>query len=240
VPSRRNEGKAGRGDPRLGRRAAAGTEDPTPLPGQPRGRSSARPSAAHEKRKAEILQAAGEVFYEKGYHAASMQDIAERVAMLKAGLYYYIASKEDVLYELAVGLLDEALHYYLDADALLEDADGETRLNAFIARWMERIAGRNPALIAVEREYRQLTPEHLAHVIERRRRLRALVEDILEQGIREGTVDPAVNLPVAVTNIFELLLGWYVWYRPGGASSLEQLAEWYTAFIHRGLSPTPR
>jgi TetR/AcrR family transcriptional regulator, cholesterol catabolism regulator len=55
-------------------------------------------SASFQDRRREILTAAGETFYEKGYHAASMQDIADKVGILKPGLYYYVSSKEELLH----------------------------------------------------------------------------------------------------------------------------------------------
>ena len=51
----------------------------------------------------EILDAAAVVFSEKGYRAARIEDIAAGVGILKGSLYYYIESKEDLLYALTVG-----------------------------------------------------------------------------------------------------------------------------------------
>ena len=39
-------------------------------------------------------------FHEKGYEATSIQDIADAVGILKGSLYYYITSKEDLLFEI--------------------------------------------------------------------------------------------------------------------------------------------
>ena len=50
----------------------------------------------------EILDAAGHVFHEKGYQAARIEDIASRVGILRGSLYYYIESKEDLLFALCV------------------------------------------------------------------------------------------------------------------------------------------
>ena len=51
-------------------------------------------------REQQILDAAAVVFYEKGYAAASIQDVADAVGILKGSLYYYIDSKEDLLFEI--------------------------------------------------------------------------------------------------------------------------------------------
>src|SRR5271155_414620 len=49
-----------------------------------------------EERWPEILGAATEVFWEKGYDAATLQDIAERVGILKGSIYHYITSKSEL------------------------------------------------------------------------------------------------------------------------------------------------
>ena len=53
----------------------------------------------------EILEAAAQIFREKGFHAASMQDIAQAVNLQKASLYYHVTSKQEILLD----LLDRAL-----------------------------------------------------------------------------------------------------------------------------------
>src|SRR5215217_3230815 len=59
-----------------------------------------RRSRAPRRRQNEILEAAAQVFHEKGYESTSIQDIADAVGILKGSLYYYITSKEDLLYEI--------------------------------------------------------------------------------------------------------------------------------------------
>ena len=66
----------------------------------------ARTRGASRGRRAEVFDAAAQIFYEKGYEAASIQDIADQLGLLKGSLYYYISSKEDVLYE----IIDTATH----------------------------------------------------------------------------------------------------------------------------------
>ena len=66
----------------------------------------ARPHKNGQEKQAEIIAAALKIFREKGYHAASMQDLADAVGLQKASLYYYVASKEDLLtalYEQFIG-----------------------------------------------------------------------------------------------------------------------------------------
>ena len=50
------------------------------------------------KREQEIIAAAAEIFKEKGYQAATTRDIAAAVGIQQATLYYYVSSKEELLY----------------------------------------------------------------------------------------------------------------------------------------------
>ena len=62
-----------------------------------RSRTSPPPSRFH-RRLAKILQHGTDVFYEKGYAGASMRDLSRASGMSLAGMYYYVESKERLLY----------------------------------------------------------------------------------------------------------------------------------------------
>src|SRR5580658_9380050 len=68
-----------------------------------------RSSRRKQERKQEVIDVAARVFHEKGYGSSSIQDIADGVGILKGSLYYYIDSKEDLLYEILRGVHEEAL-----------------------------------------------------------------------------------------------------------------------------------
>src|SRR4030088_551773 len=53
-----------------------------------------------QRRREEVLDAAALVFYQKGYDAATTEDIAGRLDMLKGSLYYYVESKDQLLFEI--------------------------------------------------------------------------------------------------------------------------------------------
>ncbi len=53
----------------------------------------------------EILTCAANLFYKKGYHVTTIEDLATEVGMLKGSLYYYIKSKEDLLYQLLLDVI---------------------------------------------------------------------------------------------------------------------------------------
>ncbi|MEV4416427.1 TetR family transcriptional regulator [Catellatospora sp. NPDC049609] len=64
-----------------------------------------------------ILAVAAALFAERGYRATSMQEIADRVGITKAALYYHFAAKEDVLHELTGPVLDDLENALNEAEA---------------------------------------------------------------------------------------------------------------------------
>ncbi len=186
----------------------------------------------------EIVDAAGHVFNEKGYQAARIEDIAARVGLLKGSLYYYIDSKEDLLYAITDSGHDKGLTT-IDEDAETRAADPPTRLGAFIARWMS-IMPSNPEYASVaERDVRLLSDERQAAVMEKRNRIHHFVRRIIEQGIAEGYFDASLDAGVATNSLFDLLNSSTRWFRPTGRLTYEDLIAYYRAFVLKGLRAEP-
>ena len=184
--------------------------------------------------KAEIIQAAAQIFREKGYHGASMQDIADAVGLQKASLYHHVTSKQEILGE----ILDQAL------DRLISDLEpiansklpADERLRQAVRLYLLRMA-ENAALAAVLLlEYRSLEPPQRAEHIQRRDRYEGLWRKIIREGIAEGLFASSDEM----TTTFALLgvQNWSItWYRPGGRYSPGELADLYADLFLEGLRP---
>src|SRR5215469_13131817 len=99
-----------------------GTLDPRAGPG--------RGSESYDRKLATILQQAAAVFCTRGYHRASIRDIARATGVSLAGLYYYFSSKEELLYLIQRHAFETMLE---SARATLEPLnDPEERLRTFI------------------------------------------------------------------------------------------------------------
>lgn len=58
----------------------------------------------------DIIAAAARVFQSKGYHGATVEDVANELNMLKGSLYYYIQKKEDLLLAIVSKPIEELLN----------------------------------------------------------------------------------------------------------------------------------
>lgn len=91
-------------------------------------------SEAEEK----IIQAATEVFLQKGKDGARMQEIADRAGINKALLHYYFRSK-DRLYDRAFEILVESF-FERTFDAILETEDTEQFIRGFVEKYVDALA----------------------------------------------------------------------------------------------------
>lgn len=73
--------------------------------------------------KREILQAAEQLFLEKGYKQTTVEDILRAVQLSKGGFYHHFESKEEVL----VSLIDQMMNQTMEA---AEEIVSNTKINA--------------------------------------------------------------------------------------------------------------
>jgi len=96
----------------------------------------------HERRR-QLLDAALEVFVTQGYHAAAMDEIAERAGVSKPVLYQHFPGK----LELYLALLDESVDTLVETvrDALRSNPDPKQRVAATFGAYFEFVGGKGQA-----------------------------------------------------------------------------------------------
>src|SRR5712671_703888 len=98
-------------------------------------RAVAPPVTRFDRRLAEILVHATDVFCEKGYEGASMRDLSRASGMSLAGLYHYFGSKERLLYLIQKETFTTILGKL--KDRLDESSEPEQRIRVFILNHLE-------------------------------------------------------------------------------------------------------
>lgn len=160
----------------------------------------ARRNAAPRDTKGKILDAALAVFEERGFHAASIDEVAARAGLTKGAVYYWFTDKDDLARD-----LHEQIWQRLKAEALagVDPSDStldvlERGLDAYLTA-LERLGSARfflrdaLAIPAVETASRQEKESSLG-----------LVRDVLEEGIRRGEI-----VPLDVSAMARALVGAY-------------------------------
>lgn len=190
----------------------------------------------NKRRRQEIVNAAAQVFFEKGYDASSTQDIADVAGILKGSLYYYVKSKEDFLFEIVQEMHEGAIQI---VEPLVDmPGDSLTRLAKFVVRQVEYYAENHIFATVFFREYRALSLERRGPIESSGDLYRKFVGDLLKQGIDEGSVISDLDLSSAPILIVEMLNSVHRWYSPEGRkSSLEIGREFATILVTGVASP---
>ena len=102
----------------------------------------------------EILEAAAQVFRKKGFHGASMEDIAKAVNLQKPSLYHHVASKQEIL----LALLERALELVLERISAIstQDIPPDTKLKQMVRAYLQILAENTDLSAVLLFEHRSL------------------------------------------------------------------------------------
>ena len=151
----------------------------------------ARREREKEERRQSILRAAREVFFEHGFHGATVDDVAEQAEVSKGTVYLYFESKETILAHLLLGGLGELIQELERAYAMGDSLPADERLRR-LGRSYFRFFQREPLyfrfLMAMDRgRFREaVTPEVYQEVLGASMEGLGLVVRAVEQGIESG------------------------------------------------------
>jgi AcrR family transcriptional regulator len=182
-----------------------------------------------------IIAAAAKVFQTKGYHAATVQDIADAVGILKGSLYHHFESKEELLYLIVKE--PRARLYQTVADIVADDLPAAEKLRRAILAHLEAFAEHHPHLFVSLREQEEM-----------KRRFRGLAskqyerhwQQILREGVKSGEFRADLDIQVASYGLLGMLNWLYTWYDPHGRLSVREIAGQLSAMALAGVAATER
>ena len=196
------------------------------------------------ERKRELIEVAGRLFAERGFHGTSMADIAHEFGVRKATLYHWVESKESLLAQVLADVAGDAATQMREVIALDLPAAERFRMmvRIHIESWAE-----NPHNMKVGiSEGRWLEGAARQRWIQSRLDIEEMYRQILADGRNSGEFD--IN-PDELTLVLNSTLGvmqWFPrWYEPDGWASPDYIANLMSNLILRGLitrsaRPQPR
>jgi AcrR family transcriptional regulator len=198
--------------------------------------SAARPPRGGPESKGyqRILVAAAEVFYEKGYAAASTSDIATRAGILKGSLYHYITSKEDLLRDVMGGFHEAILETAEHIVATV--GDPLMALRQLVATHVTYNCANRVQAGVCYNEFRSLGPDNWRAMLAVRDRYETIVREVITSGQASGAVRRDLDAKVVCFSILGALNTLHHWYRDGGAFSADDIARQYAEMFVGGLA----
>lgn len=194
----------------------------------PRG-VSADAASKNEKIFAEAVR----IFREKGYHATSVQDIADAVGLQKGSLYHYISSKEELLFKIferSTGALTREL------ETIVASSDPPTeKLHRAIEAHLIALCEQLDIYTVYLSERRVLSGRTHAKVRAEGERHARLLERIIQQGMTAKDFR-AVDSKMTAHAILGMCNWLYQWYSPAGRLKPHEIAEIFSDLVVGGLA----
>ena len=187
----------------------------------------------HEKdaKRDAVLRTAAQIFNEKGFHATSLDEVAERLQISKPTLYYYVKNKDDILFQCVSRGLD-----LMQQAILVVGQSGGTAHDKLVAamRQYAEITTMDFGMCVIRVGEDPLPPESRSKL----RRMKGAIDhefrELIRQGIAEGSMvdcDPRMAA-FAIAGA----LSWIGrWYRPDGSQTPRQIADQFIMLIESGL-----
>jgi len=183
------------------------------------------------ERRVEILQSAAAAFRRRGYHGASMGEIARALHMTKGSLYYYFENKEEILFFCH----DYSLDVLLEVLERVERSGGTpaARLRSLVESFVHHILD-DLRGTAMTLDFQELSPPLLRRVIAKRDRFDKGVRRLLQEGMDAGAFAPGD--PKLLTFAILGAVNWIPrWFDPGGPAGSEQIGRVFANYLVAGL-----
>ncbi len=224
-------------------RAASKPSSAAPAPGPedaPDAAASPWAPVSHRERQREakrnaVLQAAAQLFNERGFHATSLDDIAARLNVTKPTLYYYVKNKDEILLQ----CVSKGLQMMLEGIAASRAAGGKAIDQLMTCMQVyARIVTMDFGMCLIRVGDEQVPPESRKEL----RRLKSAIDQefrrLVAEGVAEGSIQPCD--PKITAFVIAGALSWIGrWYQPGGEYTAEQVAQQCIATLCDGVLRRP-
>jgi AcrR family transcriptional regulator len=196
-----------------------------------RHRAAPGPATRFDRRLAEILTHATEVFCKKGYEGASMRDLSRASGMSLAGLYYYFESKERLLFLIQKHTFTTIVQRL--KTRLEGVSDPEQQIRIFILNHLEYFLDNQAAMKVLSHEAEALKNGFASEVAGIKREYYRICVGLLDELKRERGLQ--VSTRIAVLSLFGMMNWIYTWHNSRVDADAKQLAREMSDIFLRGV-----
>lgn len=188
----------------------------------------------YRQHRLDAIRAAAAVFAEKGFHGTSTRDIAERLGIKQASLYYYFDSKEEALAEVCLLGIED---YVLRMDQIAGgDMAFEAKLLAVVNSHLSSYREKNEALKVYNDERLYLPEEKRTQLKTQGSHYREKLEQMLADAQRNGNLRNDVDCHFAAQSIIGICNGFGELIVRDAELDIFALTQKCTDLLFKGLS----
>jgi len=187
-----------------------------------------------ERNSADVIRAeAAKLFFDRGYDATSLRQVATASGLKVGSLYNHIDSKEHLLLQIMGGIIDDLLDSA--RKAAMVDGDAIDRLEAVLAAHLTFHAERAQEVFIGNAELRSLSDGARHVVIEKRHEYELFLQRLVEDAGRAGLAD-VIDAKIHVYSFVAQATHIASWFKPGGRMNLDEIVAIYTKLALRELN----
>jgi TetR/AcrR family transcriptional regulator, cholesterol catabolism regulator len=209
-----------------------------------RGKKSSKPVRPHHlpgkngsksksgTRLEEVLKSAANIFFAKGFHATSIEDVARDVGMLKGSLYYYIKSKDDLLFQLLLAGIEDGDAYI--AQHIDPKGDPVEQLERAIRAQIDYIIQNKVPFGLFLHEFDSLPGKRQHKLTAVMSRYNNRFVELVQKGQQQGKL--MKGEPWMIVNGMLGMCNWlYRWYDADHLQDREQIKQIFLEVIFKGI-----
>ena len=181
-------------------------------------------------RRIELTRTAARLFAEKGYHGTSIGDIAQALGVQKGSLYSHIASKADLLWDVAS---EGAAAFHAGLDGVPDEGPVVERIRAALRAHLRVVAEQLDIATVFIREWRYLEGERREQFVAERRRYEERFRAYFREGRELGELRTDLDDGTAALLALSAANWAYTWLRPG--ADTDALADRFAVALHDGM-----
>jgi AcrR family transcriptional regulator len=183
------------------------------------------------ERREQIARGASAVLRTRRSGALRMEEVADRLGLVKGNIYYYFKDRQDLIYHCHERCIEMSIQAL--GEIAGKNASAEERLRELLRRHIEIIIGSEYGG-AVLADIDELKPSQRRRNVAMRDKFEAGVRKLISEGIAGGEFR---KTDVTLAGFAMLgAINWIPkWHRAGGALKVKEIAIWFADFSIRAL-----
>lgn len=185
----------------------------------------------HELQRANILDQAARLFADKGFHNASMAELAKACGVSKPLLYHYYRDKEHILFDVADSYMDSLLA--IVAEVAVEGLDAEGHFRELVMRFMGEYEHSQSRHMVLVQDVKFLEASYRGRVVDKERQVVVAFAGAIA-AVEPGVV--TVGLEKAVAMILFGMINWtFTWLSVDGPLTYRDMAPVVAGIFLQGV-----
>ncbi|WP_312475059.1 TetR/AcrR family transcriptional regulator [Neobacillus sp.] len=183
------------------------------------------------QKKLDILRTAANLFNKKGYHETTIEDISNELRMTKGAIYYYVSSKEDLLFQCHDLVASECIE---ELQVIVESNDHPSKKLKNAIKSLVLFIIEENAVFSVINRTNMLSPDTRKAVLEQRDKYEKLFQSIIEEGVQKGVFETN-NVKLARLLILGAVNYMPYWIKPRDNQSNDEIADFFSCSLLKSV-----